>query len=396
MVPRRVLVLSAPVGEGHVAAARALAARMRARWPDARVDEHETVGGGAWRTRFLATTYALVMRWAPRLYGLGYDLLVRFPRASAFFQRRSARATGRRLAPLLDDASDQNGGPDLVVSTYPLASGGLAWLRRAGRLPGRAIAVVTDAAVHPFWVWPELDETWTLFPGSRTQALRWAPDAVVRLAPAAVDARFVPGDRSAARIAHSLPVDGAVVVVAGGSLGFGPISEVVDAVLGADPEVRVVALCGRHDALAARLRDRPEARGDRARGDRARDGGARDDGPRLVVHGWTDRVPTLLTAADWVVTTGGGVMATEALAVGRPVVFAAPVPGHGRAGAAVMVEAGVAAVAWRPADVGELVRRLRPGSQQLASLAAAAEAYGRADLTAALDDLADRIRGVRT
>lgn len=367
------MVLSAPVGEGHVAAARALAVRMRARWPEARVDEHETVGGGAWRTRFLAVTYALVMRYTPRLYGLGYDLLVRFPRASSFFQHRSARATGRRLAPLIGSADLP--GPDLVVSTYPLASGGLAWLRREHRLPAHAVALVTDAAVHPFWVWPELDETWTLFPGSRMQALRWAPDADVRQAPAAVDARFSPGDGAAARRAEGLPEDGFVVVVAGGSLGLGPIDAVTDAVLGADPAVRVVVLCGRHDALAARLRRRHQ--------------------DRLVVHGWTDRMPTLLTAADWVVTTGGGVTATEALAVGRPVVFAAPVPGHGRAGATVMAEAGVAAVAPRPADVAALVARLRPGSDELAALAATAGAYGRGDLDAALDALARRVGRAR-
>ena len=51
-------------------------------------------------------------------------------------------------------------------------------------------------------------------------------------------------------------------------------------------------------------------------------------------------------------------LATEALAGGRPVLFAAPVPGHGRAGAEMTAAAGLALVCPRPADVTRAVRRL--------------------------------------
>src|SRR6201991_4917909 len=171
--PARVVVLSAPVGEGHVAAARALAARMRELWPAAEVLELENTGrGGWWRDVLLRVSYDLTLRFVPHLYGLGYDLLVRFPKVAELFKAMSAGGIGRSLEPALTELA-----PDLVVSTYPMISGGLAWLRRRGRLPGRAVAVVTDVAVHPFWVWPELDETWTLLPASMEQAKAVAPGA---------------------------------------------------------------------------------------------------------------------------------------------------------------------------------------------------------------------------
>ena len=47
--------------------------------------------------------------------------------------------------------------PDLVLSTYPIGSGGLAWLRRRGRLPVPVGAWVSDFAPHPFWVHEPLD-----------------------------------------------------------------------------------------------------------------------------------------------------------------------------------------------------------------------------------------------
>ena len=366
--PRRVLLLSAPVGEGHVAAARALAVRMRSLWPTARVREVEGTGrGSARRDRLLRTAYAVTMRRAPRLYGLGYDLLVRFPRAAELFKAVTAARLGRALAPLVAAEA-----PDLVVSTYPMISGGLAWLRRRGRLPGRAVAVVTDVAVHPFWVWPDLDETWTLLPASRDQALTLAPGATVTVAPPVVAPGFRPGDRVAARAAAGLPDDAFVVLVTGGSLGFGRLEPLVDAVLAAGAQA--VVLCGRN----ARLRARLAARGQ----------------PRLVALGWTDRVPELVAAADLVLTTAGGMFATEALAGGRPVLFAAPVPGHGRAGAEMTTAAGLALVCPRPADVTRTVRRLAGAPAELAALARSAAEFGARDLDAELVALAGRIASV--
>ncbi|MDT7742861.1 MAG: hypothetical protein QOE59_1939, partial [Actinomycetota bacterium] len=151
------LVLSAPVGEGHVAGARALAARMRTVWPDAEVAEVETVAGGPRRTRLLAEAYRVVMRVAPGLYGLAYDVLGRFPRVAALFRRLGAPATARALRPAL-----RRHRPDLAVCTYPVTTGGLARLRRRGETTARTVAVVTDPAVHPFWVWADVDETWVM------------------------------------------------------------------------------------------------------------------------------------------------------------------------------------------------------------------------------------------
>ncbi|MFB9743421.1 glycosyltransferase [Pseudonocardia sulfidoxydans] len=369
--PGRVLVLSAPVGEGHVAAARALAARMRALWPRAVVREVESTGSTA-RDASLARSYAVTMRWAPGLYGAAYDVLLHAPRAAAPFKAVSASRVGHDLAPLVDEEH-----PDLVVSTYPMTTGGLAWLRRHGRLPGRSVAVVTDMAVHPYWAWRDVDETWTLLESSRDQALAVAPGADVRVAPAAVDVRFTPRDRDGARADLGLPRDGFTVLVSGGSLGFGEVDHVVDAVLAAGgpvTPVRVVVLCGRNERLRGALQARGLPPG------------------TLRALGWTDRVPDLIAASDVVLTTAGGVIATEALAVGRPVVFAAPVAGHGRAGARLAEDAGLALVCPRPADVTATVTRLATDPAVAAPLAARAAEFGVRDLDAALRELAARVR----
>ncbi|NMO88832.1 galactosyldiacylglycerol synthase [Actinomycetospora sp. TBRC 11914] len=332
---------------------------MRAAWPDAVVDEVETVAGGPRRTRLLADAYRVVMRAGPALYGLAYDVLGRLPRLAALFQRRGAPATARALRPVL-----RRHAPDLVVCTYPVTSGGLALLRRRGELTARTVAVVTDPAVHPFWVWPDVDETWVML-DEAADAARGLGAADVRVVPPAVDPRFAP--------TGAPEHDGLTVLVTGGSLGFGGLEDAVDAVLAAGDGVRAVVLCGRNATLRARL----EARHD----------------PRLRALGWTDAVPAEMAAADVVLTTGGGMIANEALAVGRPVLFATPVPGHGRAGAAALARAGLAVVCPRPGDVTAAVVDLRDAPEHRETLAAAARAFSARDLDAALAGLAARTAG---
>lgn len=363
----RVLVVSARVGQGHVAAARALAARMRERWPSAAVVEVERAGrSGARRDRLLEAAYSLTLRRLPGLYGFAYDALVRYPGATRWAKRLVAAVLGRALAALIAEHR-----PHLVVSTYPLTSAGLAWLRRRGALPGCAVAVVTDLAVHPFWVWPELDQTWTLLPESAAQARRVEPGAAVSVHAAPVHPRFTPGDRAVARAELGLRPDALVVLATGGSLGLGAVPELVDAALAAGAGVQVVAVCGHNAGMRAELARRalPDA--------------------RLVVHGWSDRMHTQIRAADVVLTTAGGVIALEALAVGRPVVFAAPVPGHGRASAATMAAAGLALQCPGPGDLTATLRRLLDTPSELAELARrAAEHAAERSLDEDLDELA--------
>ncbi|TCK20504.1 monogalactosyldiacylglycerol synthase [Pseudonocardia endophytica] len=363
-------MLSAPVGEGHVAAARALAARMRARWPDTHVREVESTGG-AGRDRLLAAAWATVMRHAPALYGIGYDALVGAP----WFARLCKSVAGRRLARTLDPLLRAER-PDLVVSTYPMTTGGLARLRGRGRLDAYTVAVVTDVAVHPFWVWADVDETWTLLESSRRQAVATERGADVRVAAPAVGPDVHRRDRAAARRATGLDPDAFLVLLSGGSLAFGGLETLADAVLDAGDGVGAVVLCGRDERLRTRL-------------------AARGQG-RLRALGWTDRVPELLSAVDLTLTTAGGMIATESLAAGTPVLFAAPVPGHGRAGARMTAEAGLALVCGTTDEVAAAVRLLRDDRDTRAALAGAAAEFAARDPDAELDALAGRIALRRT
>jgi WS/DGAT/MGAT family acyltransferase len=333
-IARRVLVVSADIGGGHDATGRALEERVHALWPGSRVrwvDTLDVMGPGVGRG--FRRTYVTNVAMTPWLYEFFWASLWRhrwFATTSKWFTGAWA---GRRLAPAIE-AFD----PDLIVSTYPLGSAGLAWLRRHRGLDVPMGAWVSDFAPHPFWVYPQLDLDVVVHPSALPVAAVAAPGAPLGVCAPPVLGRFHPGDQAEAARRCGLDPDRAPVVVACGSYGFGSVEEAIAALVGIGDAVQVVAVCGRNGALADRLE-------------------ALDAPPgRLVVRRWVDDMPTLLRAARLLVTNAGGATALEAWATGTPVVMYRPIAAHGAANAALMTAAGLAETAQDPAALVACVR----------------------------------------
>ncbi len=327
--PRRLLVVSADIGEGHNATARAVEERVLARWPGCeirRVDSLDMMG--RWVGPAFRWIYRVNVDTTPWLYDFFYRSLWRYPWFAAASCRFVAGWAGPRLAPIVEDYR-----PDLVVSTYPLGTGGLDWIRRRGGLEVPVVAFISDFAPHPFWVYSEVDLHFVASEPS-LRALHLArPDARGAVGAPPVVAAFQPGDQAGARLRCGLGEAGPVVLVSCGSLGFGSVERAADAALRADPHCLVVVACGRNEALRVRLAARGEPE------------------HRLRPLGWTDQMPDLTAAADVVLTNAGGATALEAMACGRPVLLFEPIAGHGKANAALMDQAGLGTLCPGPADL---------------------------------------------
>ncbi|MER6876510.1 glycosyltransferase, partial [Amycolatopsis sp. NPDC000673] len=343
----RVLIVSANMGQGHNATGRALEDAVRERWPDATVswlNALERLGPGF--EGLFQRIYVANVESVPWLYEFFYGAIWRIPWFAAASRWFTASWCGARLAkPVAEFA------PDLVLSTYPMGTAGLAWLRRKGKLSVPIGAWVSDFAPHPFWVYGAADLTMVMHDVAVAPALRSSPSAHVGVSAPPVRAVFRPGDQTAARHELELPPDAFVPLVSCGSLGFGEIETTVRELLAADPAVVPIAICGRNDAAAARLRALAE--------------------PRLRVVGWTDQPELDTLAADVVVTNAGGATSLEALACGRPVLMHRPIAAHGKANARLMAAAGLALVSTKDGELAETVRGLLAEPERLKEMAEA-------------------------
>ncbi|SDP32535.1 UDP-N-acetylglucosamine:LPS N-acetylglucosamine transferase [Klenkia soli] len=314
----RVLVVSAGVGAGHDAAAAELALRLRLAGAAVQVQDLLTALPGPLR-RVVGDAYGPCVNRVPA----AFDLLVRGLERDGLL-RRAARRTATAARPAVE-AWVRAAGPDVVVSTHPLASQTLGDLRAAGTLAVPVLTYLTDPAVHRTWLHPAVDDHLTVTAATARHGLvRYGVPMTVAgpLVPARF-ARPVPATtrtRLRAGLGLGLGLAGGhpVALVVAGSLGLGDVATTVAdlCAVGAAP----VVLCGRN---AAR-RDRLAAL------------------PGVVALGWRDDVPELMAAADVLVHNAGGMSCTEALVAGLPMITHRPIPGHGRANAAVLADAGLA------------------------------------------------------
>jgi UDP-N-acetylglucosamine:LPS N-acetylglucosamine transferase len=358
----KVLVVSAAMGEGHNATGRALEDAVRRLWPEASVrwlDTLDVMGSGV--GPLFRWIYVSNVQSTPWLYEFFYRSLWRHRWFATASKRFVGVWSGRRLGRELADYR-----PDLVLSTYPLGSAGLDWLRRHHRLEAPVGAWISDFAPHPFWVYGDLDLNLVMHERAVPPALKCVPQAKVVVSAPPVRAEFRPGDRDTARQRVGLPPEAFVALVSCGSLGFGDVEDAATELLAAHPDVVPVVVCGRNEQLRRRLQ--PLA----------------DREPRLRLLGWTDEMPAYTIAADVVVTNAGGATGLEALACGRPVLMHRPIAAHGRANAQLMADAGLAMVCETDGELGDAVRELIATPERWKAMAEAATHH--CDSTGVLED----------
>jgi UDP-N-acetylglucosamine:LPS N-acetylglucosamine transferase len=329
-----VLILSADVGEGHAAAARALKQQLQTGAEPVEVDVIDGLRAmGIVLRPVVEDGYRWQLRFLPWSYTLVYWMLehVRPFRAWTRFLLClfGSRPLARRIAEY---------DPDVVVSTYPAVTVVLARLRRRGDVRASTIATITDLTGLFFWAQPGIDMHLVMYDESSSSVRRIAgPDSVELVRPL-ISAEFLqPRCPSAARRALGLPEDGRLVAVSGGGWGVGDIAGAVRE-LQTIEDATIVCLAGKNEPQQRKLEE--TFAGD----------------PRVHVWGFTSRMPELLAAADVLVHSTGGVTCLEARACGTPVVsYGLPV-GHARINTRAMADLGLLRLAG---DTQELLEHVK-------------------------------------
>lgn len=329
------LVLSADVGEGHAAAARALARQIEDSGQDAEVT---VIDGLAAMGRLLQPVvedgYRVQLRFMPWTYTVVYWLLEHVG-PIRWAARRLLCLFGSR--PLARRIAEHD--PDVVVSTYPAVTVVLARLRRTHAIACPTVATITDLTGLFFWAQPGIDMHLVMYGESMSPVERIAGAGSAQLVSPLISAEFTtPRCPLQARRALGLPEAGRMVVVSGGGWGVGDITGAVRELLH-EPEVSaIVCLAGRNEQLRERLED---------------DFAGQE---RVHVYGFTHEMPRLLAAADVLVHSTGGVTCLEAKAAGTPVVsYGLPV-GHARLNTRAMADLSLLRLANDTIELREHVR----------------------------------------
>jgi processive 1,2-diacylglycerol beta-glucosyltransferase len=332
--PKRVLILSADVGEGHAAAARALAHQIEISPEPVEVTVIDGLAAmGPLLQPVVEDGYRVQLRFFPWTYSVVYWLLERVAPIRALARRLLCLFGSRPLARRVAEHE-----PDVIVSTYPAVTVVLARLRRTGVVRCPTVATITDLTGLFFWAQPGIDTHLVMYGESLPSVERIAGHGSARLVRPLISADFLQArSQLQSRRALGLPERGRMVVVSGGGWGVGDIEGAVRELERISDISSIVCLAGRNEQLRERLIE--DFAGE----------------PRVHVYGFTDRMPEILASADALVHSTGGVTCLEAKAMGIPVVsYGLPV-GHARLNTRAMADLGLLRLANNTRELREHV-----------------------------------------
>ncbi len=328
-----VLLLSAPIGSGHMLAAEALAEVLRGQ-ADVKVVQGnvfdffpKAVGA------LLVKSYFFILGTFPCLYRLIYS------------GSNAAGGSVLWLRSLINGALALAGHkyfaavkPDAVICTHATPAGIAAIYKKRRGAHFFLGAAVTDYTVHGWWLYEGVDSYFTA-----------CEEIAPRIGAASVLATGIPVRRAFTHLHRQecrrqlgWPEDKKICLLMGGGAGLLPMEGILDAFQGSFPDnLRLVAVTGHNDALRRRLQQR--------------------FGKLLEVHGFTDAVPQMLCAADILLSKAGGLTMAEALAAGTEILIYRPLPGQEAINAAFLERHGAAVTVE---DFAAAVQRIRDACQQ--------------------------------
>lgn len=350
--PPRVLILSASVGSGHVAAGKALHTALCAQGAHAEHIDLLEYSSLPFR-RLYRQAYLDLIRTMPDLVewlGRRFD---RNPSEYKGVQERLRARVTRLLSYEVPGLIDRYR-PDALVHTHFLGAEIVSGrIRRRRPLP--QAEVITDFSAHAFWLQPGIARYFVASDDVRAQLLAaGVDDHRIRVTGIPIDPRFAAlPDKATARTALGLAQDSDVLLLLANGLGGETLRGVVEQLIALRSPLQVVIVCGHSQELL----------------ERSKDLAAGASAPVSVrVLGFTDAMPTLMAAADVTITKPGGMTSSEALAAGLPMIIASPYPLQEEVNANVLLEQGAAVRVAPITTLGHKLKRLLAAPDRIAEM----------------------------
>jgi processive 1,2-diacylglycerol beta-glucosyltransferase len=360
-VAKRVLILSASVGAGHLRAAEAVELAVRQLDPAAVVKNVDVLDltNAAFR-RLYGKAYLDLVNKVPHMLGYFYDLLDRPRRPKSTRDALRLSVEKLNLRPFIKFLEEKPW--DVIVNTHFLPAEIIASLRRKDRFHTPQLTVTTDFETHRLWVNQPCDHYFTATDEGAAYLQHWG------VPPEHTTATGIPihpvfsqeKPREECLLRQGLVGDRPVVLQLAGGFGVGPIEQIYRALLDIQVPLEVVVVTGRNAAAKEQLAEvAPPAR------------------HRVKLLGFTKEIDELMAAADLVLSKPGGLTTSETLARGAAMAVINPIPGQESRNSDFLLENGAAIKINNIGTLAHKLTRLLGDKQRMAALKASARRLGR-------------------
>ncbi|MFZ4700517.1 MAG: MGDG synthase family glycosyltransferase, partial [Candidatus Methylumidiphilus sp.] len=247
---KRVLIMSAGAGSGHIRAAEALEKSFKS---DGRVEE--VVNNDALQytnklfRNFYSKLYTSLVKSAPNFLGWWYkasDEPWRTDRMRHMIDRLNTKPMVRFI---------RDFDPHITVCTHFMPAGIISHLIATKQLQARLSIVVTDFDFHAMWLSRSFHRYFVAIEETKAHLeMLGIPEERITVSGIPIDPIFKqPVNRDEERAKLGLNPEMPVLLLSAGAFGLGPTEFMVERLFSLDHDAQTVVVCGRNEELRHRL-----------------------------------------------------------------------------------------------------------------------------------------------
>ncbi|MCM8780195.1 MAG: hypothetical protein NC914_03505, partial [Candidatus Omnitrophica bacterium] len=224
--------------------------------------------------------------------------------------------------------------PHAIISTHFLPSEVAAALKFNRKIDSKVITVVTDFAVHPFWVSPGIDKYVVATEYTKHKLINeGVSEKAIEVLGIPVHPKFlVRYEKSSLCVKLNIERNKFTILIVTGSFGIGPIEEIVELLRN---QAQILVVCAKNRALYNKLKVKNYA--------------------GVYVYGFIDNIEELMAVSDIIITKPGGSSIAEILNMELVPIFIHPIPGQETENIKAMSYYGIGSYARGLRDIAEAV-----------------------------------------
>ncbi len=323
---KKVLILSASVGAGHLRAAEAIEKAFKELKLAEEVKNIDVLNyTNPLFRRLYSKGYLDMVNNMPEIIGWVYDSLDK-PWENERQRLALDRLNTRPLVNLLKTEK-----PDLVICTHFLPAEIVSWLKAKGKVNFPQAIVITDFDAHAMWLCHHYEQYFVAL--KETKALLskiGIPAEKITVSGIPIDPLFSEKkDKTAMREKFGLDTDKLTILVSAGGFGVGNVELLLQALTQLETPAQILAICGRNEELKVKLE---KLAVDKLNNDRV----------TFKPIGFTKEMDEYMSASDLIVGKPGGLTTSEAMAKGLIFVVVNPIPGQEERNSDHLLEKGCA------------------------------------------------------
>lgn len=330
---KKILIFTASTGGGHNQAAKSLASKFQLYGYDVTVVDILKLTNKI-TEKFFADGYEILSCNLPKIYRGLYKYSNK-QKVNIKLCKYIYRIFKRKIY-----KSTREINPDLIIGTHPFIVNIISRLKQRKRIFVPFVSVVTDFKAHSTYFNRHVDAYITGSEYTNIGMIKEGiPEDKLYCYGIPIREEFLSNNgNNDIRDNHDF-----TVLLMGGSMGVKSIEEVLKGLVSCKNKMKIIVVCGNNKSLMNRI----ESEYQRMPNDK-----------EIVIYGFTNNIPNLMTNSDVLISKPGGLTVSEAIAKRLPLLIPYMLPGQEEDNAQFLSDSGIAMVIKNIDEINNIVDNL--------------------------------------